>query len=206
MLEAAYGNIFESQLLEELVVEGVVVDFAEADVLMDIGKYIKSMPLLLSGAIKIMREDKDAGELLLYFIERGNTCAMSLACCMGRKKSEIRAVAENAGQLIMVPVEKMEDWMGRYKSWRNFVFESYHNRFNELLAAVDSIAFNNMDERLQKYLAELAKVNGSSTINKTHQEIANELNSSRVVVSRLLKVLENQHKIQLNRNTIELLF
>ena len=105
----------------------------------------------------------------------------------------------------MIPVGKMEEWMGKYKSWRAYVFESYNNRFNELLNAIDNIAFMHMDERLLNYLSETSKVNNSTIINKTHQEIANELNSSRVVISRLLKALENEGKIKLNRNNIELL-
>ena len=178
---------------------------SEVKELIEIGKYIKTMPLLISGAIKIMREDFDTGELLLYFIEKGDTCSMTLTCCMGDKKSEIRAVAENNGLVAMIPVGKMEEWMGKYKSWRAFVFESYNNRFNEMLAAIDNIAFTNMDKRLYNYLLEKSKINDSNIITKTHQEIAYELNSSRVVISRLLKALENEGKIKLNRNNIELL-
>ncbi len=205
LLYEAYGNVFERALIDEIASAAKLVEFKEGDVLIDIGKYIKTMPLLISGAIKIMREDFDAGELLLYFIEKGDTCAMTLACCMGDKKSEIKAVAENNGIVAMIPVGKMEEWMGKYRSWQAFVFASYNNRFNELLAAIDNIAFMHMDERLYNYLLETSKVNASKTINKTHQEIAFALNSSRVVVSRLLKALENEGKIKLNRNNIELL-
>lgn len=205
LIHEAYGGIFEPALLDEISAVAKLVPFKEGDVLIDIGKYIKTMPLLISGAIKIMREDFDTGELLLYFIEKGDTCSMTLTCCMGDKKSEIRAVAENNGLVAMIPVGKMEEWMGKYKSWRAYVFESYNNRFNELLNAIDNIAFMHMDERLLNYLSETSKVNNSTIINKTHQEIANELNSSRVVISRLLKALENEGKIKLNRNNIELL-
>lgn len=205
LINEAYGNIFEKALIEEIASVAKIVPFKEGDVLIDIGKYIKTMPLLISGAIKIMREDFDTGELLLYFIEKGDTCAMTLACCMGDKKSEIRAIAENDGLVAMIPVSKMEEWMGKYKSWRTFVFMSYNNRFNELLAAIDNIAFMHMDQRLYNYLLEKSKINESKTIIKTHQEIAHELNSSRVVISRLLKALENEGKIRLNRNNIELL-
>jgi len=204
-LYEAYGTVFEGALIEEIASVAKLVDFKEGDVLIDIGQYIKTMPLLIQGAIRIMREDFDAGELLLYFIEKGDTCAMTLACCMGDKKSEIKAIAENNGTVAMIPVGKMEEWMGKYKSWQAFVFASYNNRFNELLSAIDNIAFMHMDERLYNYLQETSKVNASRTINKTHQEIAYALNSSRVVVSRLLKALENEGKIKLNRNNIELL-
>ena len=205
LIEETYANVFEKELIDEIVQVSKIVSFQKDDVLIDIGKYIKSMPLLISGAIKIMREDFDEGELLLYFLERGDTCAMTLACCMGDKKSEIRAIAEHDGVVAMIPVGKMEEWMGKYKSWRAFVFESYNNRFNELLTAIDNIAFMKMDERLLKYLQEKSKVDKTRFIHKTHQEIAYELNSSRVVISRLLKALENEGIIKLNRNSIELL-
>lgn len=205
LIKETYGGIFEKELIEEIISVANLVEFKEGDILIDIGKYIKTMPLLISGAIKIMREDFDTGELLLYFIEKGDTCSMTLNCCMGDKKSEIRAVAENDGLVAMIPVGKMEEWMGKYKTWRAFVFQSYDDRFNELLSAIDNIAFMNMDERLMNYLLEKSKINESKTITKTHQEIAYELNTSRVVISRLLKALENDGKIKLNRNNIELL-
>ncbi|WCM42942.1 Crp/Fnr family transcriptional regulator [Flavobacterium sp. CBA20B-1] len=205
VIKETYGNVFEKDLLDEIVSVAQLVEFNEGDVLIDIGKYIKTMPLLIRGAIKIMREDFDTGELLLYFIEKGDTCSMTLNCCLGDKKSEIRAVAENNGMVAMIPVNKMEEWLAKYKSWRAYVFESYNNRFNEMLAAIDNIAFMNMNERLLNYLHEKSKINQSNIISKTHQEIAYELNSSRVVVSRLLKALENEGHIKLNRNTIELI-
>lgn len=205
LIADTYRGIFENALIDEIVSVAKLVEFKEGDVLIDIEQYIKTMPLLISGAIKIMREDFDKGELLLYFIERGDTCSMTLNCCMGDKKSEIRAVAENDGLVAMIPVGKMEEWLGRYKTWRAFVFESYNNRFNEMLAAIDNIAFMNMGERLYGYLLEKSKIDNAKVITKTHKEIAYELNSSRVVISRLLKALENQGKISLNRNQITLL-
>lgn len=205
LIVETFNGVFEKDLLDEIAMAVTLVDFEENEVLIDFGQYIRTMPLLISGAIKIMREDFDEGELLLYFLEKGDTCAMTMACCMGDKKSEIRAVAENKGLVAMIPVSKMEEWMGKYKSWRSYVFESYNNRFKELLSAIDNIAFMHMDERLANYLEETAKVNDSWIINKTHQEIAHELNSSRVVISRLLKALENEGKIKLHRNNIELL-
>ncbi len=205
VIRSAYGDLFEKALVEEISTVAKLVAFKEGDVLIDIGNYIKAMPLLISGAIKIMREDFDAGELLLYFLERGDTCAMTLACCMGDKKSEIKAVAENDGLVAMIPVTKMEEWIVKYPSWRAFVFGSYNDRLNEMLSAIDNIAFMKMDERLYHYLLEKSKINDSKAIHKTHQEIAFELNSSRVVISRLLKALEKEGKIRMNRNNIQIL-
>ena len=204
-LKENYGYIFEEKLIEEIAQVSKILDFKEGDVLIDFGDYIKKMPLLLQGAIKISREDFDEGELLLYFIEKGDTCAMTMACCMGATKSEIRAVAETDGSVIMIPVEKMEEWLGKYKSWWNFVFTSYNNRLKEMLLAIDNLAFMNMGERLLNYIYEKAKINKTNQILNTHQEIAYDLNTSRVVISRLLKVLENEGKIRLNRASIEVL-
>jgi CRP/FNR family transcriptional regulator len=205
LLKSNYGYIFEDDLIVEINQVATLRDFVEDDILIDFGDYIKKMPLLLNGAIKILREDFDEGELLLYFIEKGDTCAMTMACCMGDTKSEIRAVAETNGQLIMIPVNKMEEWLGKYKSWRNFVFNSYNNRLKEMLLAIDNLAFMNMDERLLNYLFEKSKINKSNHIQNTHQEIAYDLHTSRVVISRLLKALENEGKIKLHRASIELL-
>ena len=203
VLKNTYGYIFEEKLIEEIAAVAQLRDFKEGDVLIDVGDYIKKMPLLIHGAIKILREDFDGGELLLYFIEKGDTCAMTLACCMGQTKSEIKAEAETEGQVIMIPIEKMEEWLGKYKSWRNYVFTSYNNRLKEMLSAIDNLAFMKMDERLLSYIQEKAKINKSNQIQNTHQEIAYDLHTSRVVISRLLKVLENEGKIRLNRASIE---
>jgi CRP/FNR family transcriptional regulator len=130
---------------------------------------------------------------------------MTMACCMGETKSEIRAVAETNGTVIMIPVHKMEEWLGKYKSWRNYVFNSYNNRLKEMLNAIDNLAFMNMDERLMNYLTDKSKINHSNEIHTTHQEIAYDLHTSRVVISRLLKALENDGEIKLHRASIELL-
>ncbi len=134
-----------------------------------------------------MREDYDSGELLLYYLERGDTCAMSMTCCLGEKQSEIRAIGEVPGVILMIPVQKMSEWIGKYKSWMAFVFESYNNRFNELLNAIDTIAFMDMNDRLLNYFLEKSKIEKSKIVLKTHQDIAKELNTSRVVVSKLAK-------------------
>lgn len=204
-LKLSYGQIFEQALINEILQVGTYKEVPAGFKMMDIGSYVKGMPLLVSGAIKVLREDKDGNELLLYYLEKGETCSMTMTCCMGQTKSEIRAIAETDAKLIMIPIQKMELWTSKYKTWRNFVFESYHNRLNEMLHTLDSIAFDNMDERLLAYLKEKARVNEDKTIHSTHQEIAYDLHSSRVVISRLLKKLENLGRIELHRNYIEIL-
>jgi CRP/FNR family transcriptional regulator len=204
-LKEQYGTIFEEELINEIVQVGTFKEVSEGYKLIEIGDYLRGMPLLISGVIKILREDEDGDELLLYYLEKGDTCSMTMACCMGDTKSEIRAIAETDAKLIMVPIKKMEEWTTKYKSWRNFVFNSYHERLNELLSTLDSIAFQKMDERLIGYLKEKARVNQDDIINNTHQEIAYDLHSSRVVISRLLKKLEQMGKIKLHRNYIKIL-
>lgn len=201
-LKDNYGHLFEDSLLQEINQVGTFKELPEGYKMMEIGDYVKAMPLLVSGAIKIMREDNNGDELLLYFLEKGDTCAMTLTCCLGQTKSEIRAIAETEAKLIMIPINKMEEWSAKYKTWRNFVFESYHNRLNEMLETIDSIAFLKMDERLYKYLKEKARVSDDNIIRNTHQEIAYELHTSRVVISRLLKKLENLGTLELQRNHI----
>ncbi|WP_320815590.1 Crp/Fnr family transcriptional regulator [Flavobacterium sp.] len=201
----AYHFIFEEALLEEISSVSTYKEFKGNDYLIEIGDAIQSMPLLLNGAIKILREDEKGDELLLYFLERGDTCAMTLTCCLGNSKSKIRAIAETDGSLLMIPISKMEEWLTKYKTWRNFVFESYNIRLNEMLEAIDSLAFMNLEERLYKYLTDKVKILGTPNLNTTHLEIATELHTSRVVISRLLKALEIQGKVKINRNKIEVL-
>ncbi|MCG2460029.1 Crp/Fnr family transcriptional regulator [Flavobacteriaceae bacterium F89] len=200
-----YGPILEDSLLKEIDQVGVVKNIAEGSKLMEIGEYINSMPLLLSGVIKVLREDNNGDELLLYFLEIGDTCAMTLNCCMEQSQSEVRALAETDVEVIMVPVQKMEEWMAKYTSWRHFVLNSYQGRLNEMFETIDSIAFLNMDQRLYKHLKDKARITGNDRIQSTHQQIAYDLHTSRVVVSRLLKTLENRGKIKLNRNFIDII-
>ncbi|HIB37136.1 Crp/Fnr family transcriptional regulator [Mesonia sp.] len=204
-LQQNYGGLFQPELVEEINKVAIFKEVEAGEELIKVGDYIRSMPLILTGAIKILREDENGDELLLYFLEKGDTCAMTLACCIGSKKSEIKAVAETDATLLMIPVQKMEEWSSKYKSWRNFVFDSYHHRLMEVLQSIDNIAFSKLDDRLIKYLQHKKKLFKSNLIEITHQEIARDLNSSRVVISRLLKKLENQHAIELHRNSIKLL-
>nr|WP_315399967.1 Crp/Fnr family transcriptional regulator [uncultured Sphingobacterium sp.] len=204
-VQQAFSGIFEKELIVEIEQVAIVKKFKAGEVIIDIGQYIKFMPLLLDGVIKIIREDKKEGELLLYFLEKGDTCAMSIACCVGAKKSEIRAIADTDTIVAMIPNQYLDGWMEHYKSWRNFILESYSNRLNEMLTTVDNIAFLQMDVRIMNYLKEKATIIQSQDIDITHQVIANDLNTSRVVVSRILKSLENQGRILLQRNNIRLL-
>ncbi|PRP65928.1 Crp/Fnr family transcriptional regulator [Nonlabens agnitus] len=204
-IKTHYGSLFEPALIEEINQVATFMDVPDGQDLIRPGQYIKSMPLLLSGSIKIMRPDSDGDELLLYHLEKGDTCAMTMTCCLGNTKSEIHAVTETPVKLLMIPIGKMEEWSSKYKTWRNFVFSSYHERMMEMLESIDNIAFNNMDERLEKYLEDKISILNSKHIYTTHKDIASDLHTSRVVISRLLKRMENDNKIRLHRSFIEVM-
>ena len=204
-LNHIYGGIFESALIQEINQVGTYREIEACTEIIRTGEYIKSIPLLLSGAIKVIREYDDGEELLLYYVEEGNTCSMSMSCCVEQRKSQIKAVAELDTLIIMIPIKKMEEWLGRYQSWRTFVFSNYQNRIEEVLQSLERVAFERLDERLEDYLKEKARINSEHSVFQTHKEIAEELHSSRVVISRLLKKLEQMGSIKLHRNHIELI-
>ncbi|BDD01525.1 Crp/Fnr family transcriptional regulator [Persicobacter psychrovividus] len=200
-----FRGIFEKALLEEIAQHATLVAVNEGDVLMDYGQHIRSMPIILSGSVKIVREDEDGKEVFLYYVNAKETCAMSLTCCMGNAQSRIRATMEDQGEILMLPVIYMDEWMRRFSSWRQFVIQAYQNRFEELLGAVDLLAFKKMDERIATYLHEKAKIKEAQTLRITHGEIAQDLGTSREVVSRILKALEKEGQIALGRNKVTLL-
>jgi CRP/FNR family transcriptional regulator len=204
-LNKNYGYLFEDELLKEIEAIGLVKELSADEKLIEIGDYIKFIPLLIKGAIKIIREDNNGDELVLYYLERGDTCTMTLACCIGQTKSEIRAIAETDVKVIMIPVQKMKEWLGKYKSWQSFILQSYHGRMLEMLEAIDTIAFLKMDDRVLKYIRDKAMVTNDDVIHTTHKEISEDLHTSRVVISRLLKKLENEGKIELYRNYIKII-
>ncbi len=204
-LNEFYKVVFEPELIDEIVEVGSFKIIKENELLLDIGDNFNRIPLMLNGAIKISREINNGDEIVLYFLERGDTCTISFGSGLNASKSKVRGVAEKDSEVIFIPVEKLEDWMVKYKSWRDFVIDSYNIRLNEMLEAIDTLAFMKMDQRLYKYLTDKVKIMRETTLKTTHQEIAIDLNTSRVVVSRLLKQLENQDKIKLYRNRIEVL-
>ncbi|PWH83093.1 Crp/Fnr family transcriptional regulator [Algibacter marinivivus] len=205
LLQEKFNNTLDNSLISEIENIGKIATFKTNDIIIDINQPLKFIPLLLEGNIKILREDSEGNELLIYFLEAGETCTMSLTCCMGTTKSKIRAVAEQDSTLIMIPVQNMQKWFHENASWRNFILESYQTRFDEMLEAIDNLAFIKMDQRLYKYLINKTKLHDTKTIIVKHQDIAEDLHTSRVVISRLLKQLENQNKIKLSRNKIEIL-
>jgi CRP/FNR family transcriptional regulator len=204
-LNERFQYIFEAELINEICKYGRTKLYDADQIIIEIGDPIFQMPLVISGSIKIMTEDDEGDELLLYHLELGDTCAITLNCCTRKSKSTVKAVTETETELLFIPVEKMDDWMIKFKSWRAYVLESYNARLNEMLAAIDNIVFNSLEDRLTKYLRDKAWILKSEDIPISHQDIANDLHSSRVVITRLMKKLEKDGLIKQSRNKIKFL-
>lgn len=195
----------EPDLLQEMEKYCVYRNVQEGDNLIDIGDEVLFIPLITQGTVKLVREDDYGNELLLYYLNSGETCASILTCCMSKTLSEVKACVLDEVIAIMVPIRIMDDWMRKYATWRNFVMLSYRQRMEQLLTTIDNIAFLKMDERLVQYLQKRSQELQTKILLGTHQEIADDLHTSREVVSRLLKQLERLGKIKLSRNKIEII-
>ena len=200
-----FDALFEPALINEINQFGELKHFKEGDIIMDYGKYIRMMPMVISGTLKVLKKDETGKEILLYYLSSNESCSMAYSCCLEAKKSEVKAIAEEDVDLIAIPHTKLDEWLCKYPSWKNYIRRSFNLRFLELLKTVESIAFHKLDDRLIAYLKEKQRLSGSSVIKASHYLIADELATSRVVISRLLKQLENDGKIILYRNEIKLL-
>lgn len=196
---------FSTELVKDIVSNATIKSFKTGDVIMRTGQYIKNTVLVIHGKIKVYREDENGGEFFMYYLQPGQACAISMICAIKNEKSQIMAKVVEDVELILVPLPLMDKWMMEYRSWYEFVIETYRSRFEEVLEVIDSIAFRAMDERLEFYLKRHADACGCKELKLSHQEIASELNTSREVISRLLKKMEQRGIVALHRNNIELL-
>jgi CRP/FNR family transcriptional regulator len=201
-LKQALPNLTDPRHLQANLDKGQVMTVEPGKVLMEPGQFIKAVPLVIEGSIKIMRMDEEGKELFLYYLDPGETCALSLTCCSAARPSEIKAVVEEKAVIVFIPIQIHEQWSDEFKQWKDFVSSTYQQRFQELLVALDAVAFKRMDERLMRYIVTKMKQHKANELHTTHQEIANELGTSREVVSRLLKTLEKKKWIELGRNVI----
>lgn len=200
-----FYSSFEPALIEEMHQFGEIKNFKEGDLIMDYGKYIRMMPVIIKGTVKVLRMDENGKEILLYYLSSNESCSMAYSCCLEVKKSEVKAIAEDNVELLAIPHIKLDEWLCKYPGWKKYIMRSFNERFLELLRSIESIAFHKLDERLIAYLKEKQRLTGSSVIKASHYLIADDLATSRVVISRLLKQLENDGKILLYRNEIKLL-
>ena len=184
---------FDEDLIRQLEKVGQEVEFDEGDLLIRPGQYFKQSLLLLEGKVKVYRQGENGEEFFLYYLEPGNACALSIICATRNETSEIKGVSVTPVKAFAVPLQHMDALMRDYRQWYYFVLETYRTRFEELLQVIDQIAFHSMDEKLEFYLKRQFETHKTKTISITHQEIADDLNSSREVISRLLKKLESNN-------------
>lgn len=200
---ASRYSFLEPRLQKEIQKIGVIKKFQANETIIREGQFISTFPIVLNGLIRVSRTNNDGNELLLYYLQKNEVCAMSLTCCMAHQTSTINAVSEEETQVILLPVEILDTWISKYPSWKQFVMQSFQSRFREMIETLDAIAFLRLDERLVKNFINRNKKSGATTFSGTHQDLALQLNSSREVISRLLKKLEKDGKIELSRNFID---
>jgi CRP/FNR family transcriptional regulator len=200
-----FSPVFEVALITELEAKSVLMKVSEGETIIRTGNPVRAVPLVISGIVKVSRVNEEGQEILLYYVRKGETCAMSFTCWMTSQLSSIEGVAEEDSVLLAIPGKVVDEWLLKYPSWKKFVMNTILDGFTEVIKSIDDIAFKKMDDRLIIYLKEKSKARGSSLINLTHQQIGDELGTNRVVVSRLLKKLENDKKLLLYRNQIKLL-
>jgi CRP/FNR family transcriptional regulator len=194
---------FERELREVISAEGILKSIPEGHTLIEEDQYIRSFPIVLEGIIRVTRMDEDGNELLLYYLNHGEVCTVSLSCCVDRAKSRVRAVAEENSTVIALPVELLDSWMSKYQTWKEFVMVSMRKRYDELLNTLDSVAFMKMDERLERFFIDRHQNTRQTVYTGSHQDIASSLSTSREVISRLLKQMEKKGMITLGRNRID---
>ncbi len=194
----------QAELIDELSSKGIYMYVPSDQYILEVGSFIKVIPLVIKGSVKVIREEGE-GELLLYYIKPGESCALTLSSCMRREQSSIKAIVQEETELIAIPVEEVYYMVRKYPAWQDFVINSYSYRFEEVMKVLGDIAFHKMDERLINYLVKRGETVSSSDLSISHQEIADDLATSREVISRLLKQLERTGSIKLSRGNIKLI-
>ena len=194
----------QRELQEELTRIGVLKHLDRDELLISAGDPVYSIPIVLKGVLRVVRQNENGEEAFLYHLYPGQTCAMAINCCQTHSRSMVKVVAEDDSEVLNVPVRQISDWM-RYEEWKEFIANTYSTRFAELMQVIDLIAFSNMDQQLLHYLKERSKAINTSTLFITHQKIAEEMHTHREAISRLLRTMEQKKLVRLGRNTIEIL-
>ena len=198
-------NIFHTLLNKEVYASGQIKSFPADTVILNINSYIKSIPIVLSGSMKVIRTDEDGREILLYYIKAGESCIMSFLAGIHNDTSKIKAIVEEDAEVLLIPVNKASEWIKEFPEWTDFIFALYQKRFEELLEVVNAVAFQKVDARLLHLLKQKSALFQSKEITVTHQQLADELGITREGVSRVLKQMENDKLITLGRNKISLM-
>jgi CRP/FNR family transcriptional regulator len=193
------------QMREKLLEVGYIKTFLDGEIILNENAYIKAIPIVISGSVKVMRTDEDGREILLYYIKAGESCIMSFLGGMHQDTSKIKAVAEGNAEILFIPMDKIGGLLKDFPEWLDYIFKLYHKRFEELLEVVNAVAFKKMDERLLNFIQKKCELTNSKVLNITHEQIANELGTARVVISRLLKQMEDENLVVLGRNKVTLI-
>lgn len=194
------------ELIAKLYQYSIIKEYNSGDVIINENSNIRSIPIVTKGSLKVIRTEEDGKEILLYYIKAGESCVMSFLGGIHNETSKIKAEVENDAEILFLPIDKVILFIKEYPEWLEYIFRLYHKRFEELLDIINSITFKKVDERLIDLLDKKSKLQGDKTLNITHEQLANDLGTARVVISRLLKQLEDDGKVQLGRNKIVLLY
>jgi len=198
-------DIFQSDLVKEIEDSGNLKHFAAGEVIVNMDSYIKHIPVVVSGSIKVIRTEEDGREILLYYLTPGESCIVSILAGMKNETSKIKAIVEENADIMLIPADKAKEWVKKYPDWTEFIFDLYQKRFEELLDVVNSVAFQKIDTRLLHLIKQKTQLYQSKEISVTHQQLADELGITREATSRVLKQMEKEHLLILSRNKIELL-
>jgi CRP/FNR family transcriptional regulator, anaerobic regulatory protein len=204
-LRKVYSSVFELPLLTEIEEKSMTFSASAGQGLIKTNQPITVVPLMLSGILKVSRENEEGQELVLYYVKSGEGCAMTFSCGMMSQPSQVKGTAQEDLNMLCIPVAVMDEWMQKYPSWRKFVIRTIVNEYVDIIKSIDAVTFKKMDDRLVSFLKGKSKLSGSSLINLSHQQIADELGTNRVVISLLLKKLEIEKRLLLFRNQIKLL-
>jgi len=204
LIRKFFPQLSDLKLRKAILETAKLREVKKGDILIDYGTYVKMIPLVVEGCIKVTRQFEDGRELFLYHLYPGDSCAISVSCCMSAEPSPFFAIAEDDSKIIGIPTELIDQWQAKFPVWNRFMIAIYEDRFKELVLALDDVAFKKLDERLMDYLRKKTEAQNSLKIEITHQQIAEELNTARETISRLLKSLESKKYLSLGRNTIEL--
>ena len=198
-------DIFNSDLVKEIEDSGNLKHFKAGETIVNMDSYIKHIPVVISGSIKVIRTEEDGREILLYYLTPGESCIVSILAGMKNETSKIKAIVEEDADIMLIPADKAKEWVKKYPDWTEFIFDLYQKRFEELLDVVNSVAFQKIDTRLLHLIKQKTQLYNSKEISVTHQQLADELGITREATSRVLKQMEKDHLLILSRNKIELL-
>jgi len=193
------------ELLQEIEKISSIHEFEKETIILKENSYVKVIPLLISGLIKVYKEDESGNEILLYYIEPGESCIMSIMAAEKNEKISVKGIVEEKSEIVIIPIQKLQSLRRNYPQWNLFVYSLFNEKFDEVIEMIKILTFSNKEKRLEDYLLKEASIKNTTEIHQSHQEIANELGSSREVISRLLKKLENDGKIELSQRLITIL-